>query len=105
MLFKQIEVILLNSLQKHLQRMAPNNTKDKLITAVVQSKDVQCYWYKLSIDIHNEKWSQELLAEIFEVWLSVTGNSIADQCIDYYKNCTTKSTRKSKSLRKQLKEE
>ena len=84
MLFKQIE------LRKHLQQMAPNNAKDKLVTAV-QSKDVQYYWYKLSIDIHNEKWSQELLAEIVEVWLSVRGNSIAGQWIECYKNCTAKA--------------
>ena len=55
--------------------------------------------------MQSEKFCQELLTEIVEVWLSVRGHSIAGQWIEYYKNCTAKNTRKSKSLRKQLKEE
>ena len=95
MLFKQIEIHLQNILQKHLQRMAPDSTKKNLITSVVQRKDVQFYWYKLFIDIHNEKCSQELLTEIVEVWLTIRGHSIAGQWIEYYKNCATKILEKA----------
>ena len=108
MLFKEIEVHLQNNLQKHLQPTPKltidNDTKEKLVSSVVVGSNVQFYWYKLSVDIHDEKHSQKLLAEIVELWLSLRGHSIAGQWLEYYKNCVAKNTKKSKALRKQLKE-
>jgi len=106
MLFKEIEINLQNNLKTHLQpAIVPSNTKEKLVSFVVQNRNVQFYWYRLSVDIHDEKCSQELLREIVELWLSIRGHSIAGQWLEYYKNCATKNTRKSKALRKKLKEE
>ena len=105
MLFKEIEVSLQSNLQTHLQpAIEPDSTKEKLVLFVVQNRNVQFCWYKLSVDIQDDKCSQELLREIVELWLSIRGHSIAGQWVEYYKNCTAKNTRKSKAFRKQLKE-
>ena len=77
MLFKEIEVHLQSNLQKHLQPTPKyNDTKEKFLSPFVVGRNVQ---FKLSVDIHDEKRSQNLLVEIVELWLSLRGHSIVGQ--------------------------
>ena len=58
----------------------------------------------LSVDIDGEEESVELLRDIVELWLTIRGFSIAGQWMEIYKKCSSKTTKKSKSLRKTLKQ-
>ena len=56
------------------------------------------------VDIDNEHDSMFLLREMIQLWLTVHGDSIAGQWLEIYKNSKSKTTKRSKSLRKTLKQ-
>ena len=58
----------------------------------------------LSADINDEEESVELLRNIVKLGLTIRGFSIAGQWMEIYKKYSSKTTKKSKSLRKTLKQ-
>ena len=57
----------------------------------------------LSTDVQDENTGQDLLREIVELWLTIRGFSVAREWMEMYKRCSSKTTKKSKPLRKVLK--
>ena len=106
LLFREIEINLQDKLTKLLQPSATVqlDRKEELITSTAQDDTVQFYWTMLSADIDGEEESVELLRDIVELWLTIRGFSIAGQWMEIYKKCSSKTTKKSKSLRKTLKQ-
>ena len=106
LLFREIEINLRDKLTKLLQ---PSTTvqlldrKEEFITSAIQDNNIQFYWTMLSVDIDSEQESVELLKEIVELWLTIRGFSITGQWMEIYKY-SAKTTKKSKSLRKTLKQ-
>ena len=106
LLFREIEINLRDKLTKLLQPSATVqlDRKEELITSTAQDDTIQFYWTMLSADIDGEEESVELLRDIVELWLTIRGFSIAGQWMEIYKKCSSKTTKKSKSLRKTLKQ-
>ena len=80
--------------------------KEEIISSVVQNDDVLFYWTLLSEDVKGEQESLELLhvQDIVELWLTIRGFSIASEWMEIHKSRSSKSTKKSKALRKSLKQ-
>ena len=106
LLFREIEINLRDKLTRLLQPSATVqlDRKEELITSTAQDDTIQFYWTMLSADIDGEEESVELLRDIVELWLIICGFSIAGQWMEIYKKCSCKTTKKSKSLRKTLKQ-
>ena len=51
----------------------------------------------------DEDINQELLQQIIHLWINIRGFSLSKAWMENYKVATTATTRKKKSLRKQLK--
>ena len=103
-LFKEIEINLQDKLVNQLQpSSAPGNTKAEMIASVLSNDNVQFYWSMLSTDVQDENTGQDLLREIVELWLTIRGFSVAREWMEMYKRCSSKTTKKSKPLRKVLK--
>ena len=103
-LFKEIEIDLQDKLTNRLQPSSPpGNTKAEMIASVLLNDNVQFYWSMLSTDIQDEQISQDLLREIVELWLTIRGFAVAREWVEIYKRCSSKTTKKSKPLRKALK--
>lgn len=79
--------------------------KSNIIDFVCTSPDVQLYWNIISIDIHAEEDSTELLREIVSLWLNIRGFSISKIWMEEYKQIVCISTQKTKSLRKELRKQ
>lgn len=58
----------------------------------------------MALFINDEEESVELLRDIVELGLTIRGFSIAGQWMEIYKKYSSKATKKSKSLRKTLKQ-
>ena len=103
-LFREIELCVRDQLTSVLASSTTQpDQKDKLIKAAQEDIDVQFYWSLLSIDLDTSTLSDELLEDIIELWLSIRGFSIAGQWVEVYKHKKSKTTKKTKSLRKTLK--
>ena len=108
-LFKEIELNIQDKLLNQLQPSSSSactsqNTKAQMISSVLSNDNVQFYWSMLSIDIQDERTGQDLLREIVELWLTIRGYSIAHEWMELYKKRSSKTTKKSKPLRKTLKQ-
>ena len=103
-LFREIELCIRNQLTSTLTSSTTQPyQKYQLIKAAYEDIDVQFYWSLLSIDLDTSNLADELLKEVIELWLNVRGFSIAGQWMEVYKNNNSKTTKKTKSLRKTLK--
>lgn len=106
-LFKEIEL----KTRQHLPSLLSpsvssdldHNNKEIVISAVLGSESVQFFWTMLSVDIPNEECAIKLLHEIVALWITIRGFSIAGEWLEKYKQQKKSGTKKSKSLRKQLK--
>ena len=80
------------------------NHKDKLISQLVSSEDVQFYWCiaTADFDIRDEKTHSELLKYIIDLFVTVCGFAFASSWIEKHKQFGKKSTQRSKSLRKKI---
>ena len=99
--FKEVEL----RVQKELflafernQAMGPAQ-RDFIITAVAIDDTIQFHWTILSVDITDEDQAIKVLREIIGLWVNIRGYSIANSCLAKISN----STKKKKSLRKELK--
>lgn len=111
MLFKEIERTLQPKLQSALLDSARATEeadtvtrKETIIHEVVSDDDVGFYWSLCSVYIPDEEISCELLTQIVELWLTIRGFSLAKEWVEKHKWEKKKSTAKTKSLRKKLKE-
>ncbi len=104
-LFKEIEIDFQGKLKDRLiqSESSPDASKEDLIGSVASNDDVQFYWSMVSIDIDDEVVSRDLLLEIITYWLTIRGFSVAREWMEMYKRGTVKTTKKSKPLRKSLK--
>ena len=80
-----------------------NQTKKINLSKQHEDTDVQFYQLLLSTDLETSDLTEELLRDIIELWLNIRGFSIARQWMEVYKQNKSKTTKKSKSLRKALK--
>ena len=78
-------------------------SKEELLKKIEESTDIQFQWSLLSVDIDDDECAQELLKEICSIWLSIRCNALTRRWMESYKQTKKKSTKRSKSLRKQLK--
>ena len=80
------------------------NHKDKLISRLVSSEDVQFYWCiaTADFDIGDEKTHSELLKYIIDLFVTVGGFAVASSWIEKHKQFEKRSTQRLKSLRKKL---
>ena len=77
--------------------------RESIVDAVTADDDVQFLWVLVSCDITDEDNAVFLLKEIIGLWLTIRGFSIAGTWLEKYKEKIA-STRKSKGLRKNLKQ-
>ena len=105
LLFREIEDNIRDKLKCQLQPSSSNRqSKEEIISSAIDDENIQFYWMLLSTDIDDEQDSITLLRELIELWLTIRGHSIAGQWLEVYKNSQSKTTKKSKSLRKTLKQ-
>ena len=105
LLFREIEMNLQCKLSEVLRETTvQQDRKEELISSVVQNDNVLFYWTLLSEDIEGEQESLELLRDIVELWLTIRGFSIASEWMEIHKSRSSKSTKKSKALRRSLKQ-
>ena len=106
-LFREIEIMTRQHLPSILSQSTLSdsdcNKKEIVISAVLGNESVQFYWTMLSVDISNEERAIKLLREIVTLWITIRGFSIAGEWLEKYKQNMKSGTRKSKSLRKELK--
>ena len=89
-------------LPQHLVKS--HGVKEVLISSIKDSSDVQTRWSPLIGAIDEEDDAQELLGTIVELWISIRGYSLTATWLEDYKKATNKSVKKSKQLRKSIKE-
>ena len=91
-------------LTDHLKsRVGSSDSKSSIIEYVASNPDVQFYWSIIDVNLEGEE-SMELLTHVIKIWLNIRGFSITNEWMENYKQtvCTTK---KKKSLRKELKKQ
>ena len=104
LLFREIEASMQLKLKDHLKNPFTSDSKRAaIIDPVLHNNNVQFYWSILNVDIENDDWSEELLARIIELWLTMRGFSISMQWTEEYKRMKSTESRKKKGLRKELK--
>ena len=104
LLFREIEASMQLKLKDHLKNPFTSDSKRAaIIDPVLHNNNVQFYWSILNVDIENDDWSEELLARIIELWLTMRGFSISMQWTEEYKHMKSTESRKKKGLRKELK--
>ena len=69
---------------------------------VKENEDVQFYRAILSQEIDNPDVSQELLAEIIKLWVTVRGYAMTATWMETFKKKKEKTTQKSTGLRKSI---
>ena len=79
-----------------------------IVKSICDDDDVLFYWTFVGIDggidmDEDEDTNQELLQQIIHLWINIRGFSLSKAWMENYKIATTATTRKKKSLRKQLK--
>ena len=103
LLFREIEDNVRDKLKCRLQSSSSSNCQnEEIISSAIGDENIQFYWALLSTD--DEQDSMSLLRELIELWLTIRGHSIAGQWLEIYKNSQSKTTKKSKSLHKILKQ-
>ena len=106
MLFRDIEM----KVRTHLFTMFRTSTssmedrRETVIKSVSNDTDVQFHWSMVSVDIADEQHAIQLLKEIIGLWVTIRGFSIAGAWLEEYKQASHSSVRKSKPLRKGLKQ-
>ena len=100
--FRALELKTRITLPDHLKLM--HGSKQSLICDVMEDEDVQTCWTMIAVDINGEEDAQELLQNIVELWLTIRGFSTTAVWLEEYKRALKKTTKKSKSLCRGLKD-
>ena len=80
-----------------------DQSKEEIISSIVEDTDVQFSWLLLCLDLDDEELSNELLKNVVEMWLMIRGFSMASSWMEYYKQCDESNTKSKTGLRKGLK--
>ena len=75
---------------------------NKVTKAVLSDDDVLFSWCLAAGIDFNEDITDKCLALMTKKWLTIQGNSFADNMLEMYKQYSKKETDKSKSLRSKL---
>ena len=103
-LFREIEMKMQKKLLSVLESsLSLPGKRELIVDAVTADDDVQFLWVLVSCDITDEDNAVFLLKEIIGLWLTIRGFSITGTWLEKYKEKIA-STRKSKGLRKNLKQ-
>lgn len=76
----------------------------RLISSIKDDSTVQTGWSPLIGAIDEDDDAQELLGAIVELWVTIRGHLLTATWLKDYKKATKKSVKKSKRLRKSIKE-
>jgi hypothetical protein len=79
-----------------------DQSKEELVSHIVEDTDVQFSWLLLCLDLDDEELSNELLKYVVEM-LTIRGFSMANAWMEYYKQSDESNTKSKKGLRKGLK--
>ena len=99
--FRALEVQTQRLLPQHLAKS--KDSKEALVKAVINDEDVGFTWDMLSTDIRSQDHAQELLESIVSHWITIRGFAQTASWLEEYKIASSKKTKKTKSLRKELK--
>ena len=104
--FKAIEIKTQALLPQHLAAKGdvPDKSKNDLIQKIVDDEDVEFLWSVLSIDIPDEAGAAKLLNDIVNMWVTIRGFAVVSNWLEQYKIAQKHTVKKSKRLRKKLKE-
>ena len=98
-----------DELRVHLQAITSTGKKSKgkaeMISNVIKSDNVQFYWLIATADFEeedNNEVTDVLLKKIVELYVTMRRFSHVRAWMEKYKQSTTKSTQRSKSLRRDL---
>ena len=100
--FKAKEVKTQELIPLHLTAKAHKSSKNDMIKAVMQDRDVDFWWSMIAIDISTSA-AAELLAEIVDMWVTTRVFALVSFWLEQYKSAKKASVKKSKSLRKNYK--
>lgn len=100
--YRAVEVKTRVYLPQHLSK--PHGGKGTLISSIKDDSAVQNRWTSLIGAIDEDNDAQELLGTIIELWITIRGHSLTATWFEDYKKATKKSVKKSKRLRKSIKE-
>eukprot|EP00118_Oscarella_pearsei_P012990 m.99318 g.99318 ORF g.99318 m.99318 type:complete len:146 (+) comp37061_c0_seq1:620-1057(+) len=100
-LFKEIELCTRDCLTATLTTNDQSVTRKEIIDMACSDAIILHHWTLISSDIDVDH-SIILLQEIVSLWITIRGFSIAGLWMELYKNVRSKTTAKSKSLRKSL---
>ena len=100
--FRAIEDVIRGVLPKLVLPNAPE--KSEIIKEVTSDNDVQFYWLiaTADFDVDDYEVHDTLLLKIVELYVTVRGFSLASGWLEKYKQCTRKSTQRTKSLRREI---
>ena len=102
MFFRALEVQTQRVLPKHLGKS--QDSKEALIKSVMSDEDVEFTWDMLATDIRSQEHVEELLKCVVSQWITIRGFALTASWLEEYKQASSKKTKKSKSLRKGLKD-
>ena len=102
--YVEIEKIVRDALPKHAFSCDTEKLsfQANVYNRVKENEDVQFYWAILSQEIDNPDDSQELLAEIIKLWVTVRRYAMTATWMETFKKKEEKTTQKSTGLRKSI---
>lgn len=98
--FKAIEVKVQELLPQHLSNAA--TAKKDLHREIMDDDLVGEYWSVVADNINEKEDSDELLAWIVDMWVTMRGFSLTSHWMEVYKQVKGKNLKKTKSLRQEL---
>ena len=97
-----LESMVRNFVVKLVSQSAQQDKED-VIEEIISDDDIQFCWSMISVDLDNHVVDQ-LLRQTVQLWVTIRGFSSAGVFLEHYKQVTERSTKKSTSLRKGLKQ-
>lgn len=83
------------------EMLKKGSTKEEVISQLMSHKTVNFYWDIIS-DGLNDNWSAQLVRDIFTLWFTIRGYSIASKLLEEYKRGLKKNIKGTKGIRKEL---
>ena len=101
-LFGLVEANLRSFLPEQLST-SPNSSKEEIVAAIVSDEDILRQWNELSSTMQSRDIAVSLLHELVVLWLTMRGFSMCSLWMEQYKRAKKAKTKKSRSLRTDLK--
>ena len=99
--FLELEVSIYPMFKKSLSPGGVALSKKEVMCIVLHDEDVLFLWLMLSVDLNEEK-GNVVLRDLIELWVTLSGYSIASRLLEEYKEATRGATKGKAPLRKQL---